>query len=311
MSVVIQPLPQFPVRTWLSEWLDRLLARPLFWLALGFLAASAGIIHRIGQGHTTLFEAEVIVWGLLLLWPVFILDALVRLLVCRHPNTPLAHRIGHSLLLCLAPPLRLGARSYADPETIWLPGVGWSRVDRALQTRLERFFGVPMIVIALMVLPLLAMEYFWLEAVRANFLSSLALDLGASIIWMAFAVELILMVSVTREKLGYCLQNWMDLAVVALPLVDFLPILRLIRLTRLLEFQQVLRLGRLYRLRGLLVKIWRAVLVLEVIQHLLGDYKRKRLQRLRELLAVRDEEIVELRKEIADLERELSASVPS
>jgi hypothetical protein len=37
-----------------------------------------------------------------------------------------------------------------------------------------------MIVIALMVLPFLAMEYFWLSQVRANFGQSLVLDVGTS-----------------------------------------------------------------------------------------------------------------------------------
>jgi voltage-gated potassium channel len=297
-------------RAWLAEALDRFLAPPMFWLAIAFLAISAGVIHRIGQGHTTLFEAEVIVWSLLLLWPVFILDGLVRLVVCRRPAMPLSHALLSFLLLCVAPPFRLGARSYADPERFWLPWAGWNRVDRALRVRLERFFSVPMIVIALMVLPLLAMEFFWLEAVRGHFLLSLALDVGSSIIWMAFTVEFVLMVSVSREKLWYCLRHWMDLAVVALPLVDFLPILRLIRLTRVLEVQQIMRLGRLFRLRGLLLKIWQAVLLLEMIQRLLGDYKKKRLQRLRDRLVEREEELTELRREIADLEAELTRAGP-
>jgi voltage-gated potassium channel len=315
MSIVSQSTLVSAERTWgqgrtgLAQLLDRFLARPMFWLALAFLAVSAGVIHRIGHGHTTLFETEIIVWGLLLLWPLFVLDGLLRLLFCRRPETPLAYGLVSFLLLCLAPPFRLAARSYADPDLLWLPWLGWIRVDRVLHKRLERFFSVPMIVIALLVLPLLALEFFWLEAVRGNFLLSLAFDIGASLIWMAFAVELILMLSISPEKLVYCLQHWMDLAVVALPLVDFLPILRLLRLTRVLQLQQVTRLGRLYRLKSLLAKGWRAVLVLEMIQRLLGDYKKKRLARLREMLAVREEEIVELRQEIAELESQLGAPV--
>jgi voltage-gated potassium channel len=311
MSIVRQPslessdLTWGRAKTWFPGLLDRFLARPMFWLAVAFLAVSAGVIHRIGHGHTTLFEAEVIVWGLVVLWPIFVLDGLLRLVICRRPATPHWHNIMYFLLVCLAPPFRLGAPGYADSERIWLPWVGWNRPDRALQKRLERLFSVPMLVIALMVLPLLAMEYFWLETVRANFLLSLALDVGTGLIWMAFAIEFVVMVSVCHGKLRYCLQHWMDLAVVALPLIDFLPILRLIRLTRVLELQQITRLGRLYRLRGLLLKTWRAALLLEMIQRLLGDYKKKRLQRLQDLLVVRNEEIVELRKEIAALECEL------
>jgi hypothetical protein len=311
MSIISQSLPESSDlprgggSAALVGLLDRVLAPLMFWLALAFLAVSAGVIHRIGQGHTTLFEAEVIVWGLVLLWPIFILDGLLRLLIRGHRATPRAHRLWYLALVCLAPPFRLGAPSYTDSEKTWLPWAGWHARDRALQKRLERLFSVPMIVIALMVLPLLAMEYFWQEAVRGDFLLSLALDIGTSLIWMAFAIEFVLMVSLSREKLCYCLQHWIDLAVVALPLIDFLPILRLIRLTRVLEIQQITRLGRLYRLRGLVLKIWRAALLLEMIQRLLGDYKKKRLERLRDLLVVREEEIEELRREIGELECQL------
>ncbi|MBI3408285.1 MAG: hypothetical protein HY040_08005 [Planctomycetes bacterium] len=301
-SVQRSDLPRNSVEPTFAEQCDRFLAGPIFWLAILFLAVSAGVIHRIGFGHTTLFEAEVILWGLALLWPIFVIDGLLRLFVCRAPGTPISHRVLYLLLLCVAPPFRLGARSYADPERMWLPWIGWSRVDRALQKRLERFFSVPMIVMALLVLPLLAMEFFWLEEVRADFFLSLALDIGTSAIWMAFAVEFVLMVCVARNRLAYCLAHWMDLAVVALPLIDFLPILRLLRLTRLVELQQVMRLGRVYRLRGLLLKAWRALLLLDVIRRLFGDYKKKRLQCLRELLAAREEEIVDLRNEIRELE---------
>jgi voltage-gated potassium channel len=181
-------------------------------------------------------------------------------------------------------------------------------VDQHLRGRLERFFSAPMMVIALLVLPFLAMEYFWLERVRASFVLSLVLDVGTSVIWLAFALELIVMVSVAASKADYCVRHWVDLVIVFLPLVDFLPLLRLMRLTGLLEFQQVGRLGRLYRLRGLVSRGWRAAVLLEVVQRLFGHYREHRLLRLKQLLAAREEEIVELRKEIEELEDLVSKS---
>jgi voltage-gated potassium channel len=290
----------------LAELLDDHLTRPMFWLALAFLAILAGVSHRIGQGYTTLFEAEVIIWGLLLLWPLFVVEGLLRLWICRRPTMPLVQRLLGFVLLCLAPPLRLGARSYADGERIWLPWLGWNRVDRALRKRLERLFCVPMIVVALMVLPLLAMEFFWLETVRDHFLLSLGRDIGASVVWVAFVIEFVVMISVAQDKPHYCLTHLMDLAVVSLPLVDFLPILRLLRLTRVSELQEISRLGRFYRLRGLVAKLWGAALLLEAFQHLLGDYRQRRLGRLRDQLAEREEELLELRREIGELENELA-----
>jgi len=305
MSIVGLPIGHVtapPKETPLAEWLDRHITRPMFYLSAAVLVLVAGVVHRLGHGDLTAFEVSAIFWGLAFLWPVFILESLVRLVVCRRPASSWWRRLAVFLGVCLFPPFRLGGRAYADPETIWLPGLGWTRVDRDLRTRLERFFCVPMIVIALLVLPFLSMEYFWLETVRAHFGLSLLLDIGTSVIWLAFALEVIVMVSVADKKVRYCLTNWIDLAVVFLPLVDFMPLLRLLRLAGLVELGQVSRLGRLYRLRCLLFKLWRTVLLLEIMQRFLGHYRERRLRRLRELLAARQEDIAALNKEIAELQ---------
>lgn len=289
------------------EALDRLLGRPMFYLALLFLAAAAGVIHRVGRGYTSVFESEVIYWGLVALWPVFVAESVLRFWV-RAGQLTLAQRLRSLIITCVAPPARMAGRAYADPARLWLPFFGWRTVDRHLRRDLERFFSVPMVVIALMVLPLLALEYFWEEEMNARPGLKLLFDVGTSIIWMAFAIEFTIEVSVAPSPLRYTVQNWMDLAIVALPLVDFLPVLRLLRLTRVLELQQLSRLGRLYRLRGLLLKAWRAILLLEMLHRLLGNAKEKRLKRLRELLAARQEELEDLRKEIEELEKELRAA---
>jgi voltage-gated potassium channel len=298
--------PQRLVRVSALEMLDRLLGPLFFFLSVAFLILTAGVIHRLGHGGLTTLEAEVLFWGLLLVWPVFVAEALLRLMAARRPESSLWQRLAAFLTVCLIPALRLGGRAYADPAKIWLPKLGWTTVDHHLRTRLERFISIPMIVIALMVLPFLAMEYFWLPQVRANFALSLVLDIGTSAIWLAFALEFIVMVSVADDKTRYCLHNFMNLAVVFLPLVDFLPLLRLARLARVLEAQQLGKLGRLYRLRGLIARIWRAVLLLEMIQRLFGGYRERRLKRLKQLLIAREEELADLRQEIAELESKLA-----
>jgi hypothetical protein len=291
-----------PARATVLEALDQLVGPALFYLSAAVLVLAAGVIHRLSHGDLTAFEANVLFWGMVLTWPLFVLEGALRLIACHRPGMSRGRRVAAFLEVCLFPPLRLGGRAYADPGRIWLPGLGWARVNQHLRCRLERFFSAPMVVITLLVLPFLAMEYFWLEAVRADFLLSLVLDIGTSVIWLAFALELIVMASVADRKTDYCLHHWIDLAVVLFPLVDFLPVLRLLRLGSLLELQQVSRLSRLYRLRGLVSRVWRAVLVLEMIQRLFGHYPENRLLRLKRQLAEREEEIAELRREIAELE---------
>ncbi len=301
--------PSEPVafRIFLARRLDQALARPMFFLALLFLVIAAGVMHRVGTGpeEATDLEENVIVWALFLLWPFFLLDALVRFYV-RAGRESFRRRFLLGLLQCLLPPVRLAGRSYEDPERLWLPRLGWRHVDKELERTLERVFSVPMIIIALLVLPFLALEFFWEEQVRSHFGLDLFLDIGTSLIWMAFVLEFTVMASVAPKKLRYGMQNWMDLAVVVLPMVDFLPILRLLRLTRLLQLQQLSRLGRVYRLRGLLFKLWRALLLLELVQRLLGHTKERRLNRLQELLAAKEEELAELRREIGELEDQLA-----
>lgn len=281
---------------------DRWLAATMFWLGLAFLILASGVLHRIGQESSSEFEFHFISLALLILWPLFLVEGLISLRVAVRPDR-LPWRLLVVALIVLAPPLRMGCRGYVDAAKMWLPVWGWCMVDRHLRKRLERFFSVPMMAIAFLVLPVLALEHFWAEQVRAHFVALLFLNIASSVIWMAFAAEFILMMSVADMKLRYCLSNWMDLVIVVLPIVEFLPILRLFRLTRLLSLQQ---LTRLYRLRGLMYKLWRAILLLDVLYRLIGDKKEKRLLRLKEALATKLNEVDDLKKEIEVLEHDLA-----
>ncbi len=285
----------------LAHWLDRFLAAPMFALSIVYLAVASGVIHRLGDGYFSAFEAEVMLWSLAAISPVFIVEAWLRFFLTRR-QMAFWPRLGILLAVHLVPFVRLGLRAHADSSKIWLPGVGWQTVDRALRRRLERFFSVPLIVFALMVLPVLALEHFWEEQVHQHFGLKLALDIASSLIWMAFAIEFTLLISIAEKKIAYCIQNWIDLAVVALPVLDFLPILRLWQLARLVQLNQLGKLGRLYRLRGLMLKTWRAFLLLEMLSRLLGNYKERRLKKLRDLAAAKQIELGELRQEITELE---------
>src|SRR5262245_45844518 len=309
MSAIHFPATDFTLReprASLPERLDRILGPLMFYLALAALIVAAGVLHRLSHGELSALEAELLRWGMLLLWPVFVLEGWVRLRICRRPQGSLSQRLFGFFAVALLPPLRLAGRAYADPSKTWLPRWGWTTVDQHLRNRLERLISGPMMIVALLVLPFLAIEYFWLESVRAHFGLSLTLDIGTAVIWLAFALEFLVMASLAEDRINYCLCHWLDLAVVVLPLIDFLPILRLLRLGSLLEVQQVSRLGRLYRLKSLLARCWRAILVLEMIQRLFCRNREKRLERLRKRLIARREEMDELEKEIAELEQALA-----
>jgi hypothetical protein len=199
----------------------------------------------------------------------------------------------------------MGCSSQIRPNHIWLPGLGWREIDNSLRKTLERVFSVPMIVFALMVLPLLALEYFQADRIRSEPLLALWVDIGTSIIWLAFAIELIIMVAVSDWPWQYCFAHWIDVIIVLLPLVEMLPVLRLLRVGRVLRLEQLLRWGRLHRLNALVTRGWRAFLVLQIVHRLTGHTLEGRLKQLRQLLQAREEEVTQLRREILELEERI------
>src|SRR5688572_26255148 len=109
----------------LRDWLDRVLTRPMVFLAFLYLLVLAGVTHRL-HSHITFIEAELILGGLWTLLPVFIFVGMLRAWLCHRPG--FWRRLG-SLLLYSLPPAHLCGRSFADPCLVWLPGLGWQRAD--------------------------------------------------------------------------------------------------------------------------------------------------------------------------------------
>jgi voltage-gated potassium channel len=284
--------------------LDRFWTRPLFFAAFLFLVVLAGAGHRLKDPLISDLEIYLIVGSLVTLWPLFLVEAVVRFMFDKERS--LWRRVGYSFLLLLMPPLHLGSKGYARTDELWLPFLGWRPVDRHLRRKLEQIFGIPMIVLALLTLPLLAMELYWREPIAESPGLSLFIDLSTSFIWLVFAVEFILMVSVAERKLTYMARHWVDMLIVLLPIIDVLPALRSMRAFQVLRMQQVTRLGRAYRLRAVAMKLWRAMLLLEVIQRLTGWTPEKRLLRLRELQRAKEEELADLREEIDRLEKQVA-----
>jgi voltage-gated potassium channel len=277
----------------------------MFFLALLFLIVLAGLLHR--YPHLSPHDPEAQLIGGLLggLWLVFLLDALLRFWQ-RDRQRSAGKALASSLACALLPPLRMGCRSLTRLSDIWLPGLGWQCCDAHLSRRLERLFSVPMILFALMVLPLFVIELSWGEQVRAEPALALALDMASAAIWLAFSVELILMVAVTDRPVRYCLVHWIDMAIVLLPAVEVMPLFRLLRLGRVLRLEQLLRWGRLQRVQTVAVRGWRAMLLLQIVNRLMGRSLEYRLRQLKELLQAREDELDSLRQEIRDLEERIA-----
>jgi hypothetical protein len=134
------------------------------------------------------------------------------------------------------------------------PGVRYVRVplryvlvvaDDPLRDRVDRFFHWPMIILALFMLPLLAWEFLapplwgtWQWWASAS---------GLAIIWTAFFVEFLVKIAIAESRLEYVKRNWLDVLILALPLL------------RPLRISYLARTSRVFTLRGVGMKCLRYV----------------------------------------------------
>ena len=149
--------------------IDRFAARPMFVAALLFLALLAGSIHL----HDPLQASpawRACIWGMAALYPLFVAELVIIVWV--------RNRFwNQNLLFCLLPPLRIGAKDHATGQRIWLPRSGWTRANPETAHHLEQKLSVPMLLIALLVIPLMATEHYgeeWLSESVGRSLSAKA-----------------------------------------------------------------------------------------------------------------------------------------
>jgi hypothetical protein len=221
------------------------------------------------------------------LWPAYLFE----LLLAWRAGSP---RLRERLWCCVLPPLRLAARDHETGRRVWILGLSWQTVSPELRDRLERIGNVPMIVIACLVLPLIAFEYQYAEQIEGDLRWAGCTAAATTLIWFAFAVEFVVMCSLADRKLEYCRAHWLDLAIILLPLAAFL---RVLRLGRLLRLQQLGRTARAFRMRGVMIRAWRALLLLDAVRRILHGRPERQLKRLEELIRLKEHELAELRAE--------------
>lgn len=203
----------------------------------------------------------------LVLWVFFLVDFGITCYLA-YKESAVMHKgeFIFRLFALIFPPLRIGSRKITDSNYIWLPIWGWSKANYALFDQLRKSFSLPMIIIALLIIPVLIVEWKFYDHVVLNFPNfdlDLWMQLVQAFIWIAFTFEFILMFSVTNEKFDYCKRNWIDILIILLPLISFFRTLRLIRLARLNH------LARGYKLRGILMKAKQGLVLADAIQRII------------------------------------------
>jgi hypothetical protein len=126
--------------------------------------------------------------------------------------------------------------------------------DDPLRARVDNFFHVPMIVLALLFLPLFGIEHLAKEYLAGDLEATVRFWtlIGALSIAFAFLVEFVTKVTIAESRFEYCRRNWLDIVIICLP---FLRLFRVARLARTV---------RVFRLRGVGMKLLRHVLTLVV-----------------------------------------------
>jgi hypothetical protein len=281
----------------------------MFWLAFVYLMLVAGSIHRASSPSVTPIELRLMAYGLVGLWPIIAVETWIAVFIRDRTTRPFFSTLIRAIWITLIPPIRMGMPCPFTGQ-IWLPFLGWSERGKPLEDRLERGFHVPMLIFALLILPILAFEFVKAEEVRANPELALALDISVAIIWIAFALEFIIKVSSIRRPFVYSKQRWLDLAIVLVPMLEFAlksfaeaaPLARLLRMSRAMSPEQLARMGQMYRLRGLMMKGFRAFLVLRVVAKLTGNTPEKQLRTLETQIGEMETMLGEMRSQ-ADLLR--------
>lgn len=283
-----------------------------FWLAIAYLLIIAGAIHRAVTPSVSDGELQAMYIGLLGLWPIFAGEALSGILLAERSRRRAV--VGRAILILLFPPYRIG-RTHPVSGLVWLPRLGWLPVGKESFDRIDRGFGTPMLFVAILILPVLILEYTQADLVKESHGLSLVLDLGVAVIWVAFALEFLLESSVAPKTGKYLKEKWLDAAIVILPMLEFVltrlvdaaPLARLLRLGRALSPEQIARMQKLYRLRGLLMKAWAAFLLLGGMNRLFGQAAQKRLRVVEDRMLELETELAELRKEAEELRAKVAA----
>lgn len=201
------------------------------------------------------------------------------------------------VLIIVMPAFRLSVTPN-QPGWLWLPGLGWREHDRLLDKELERLFSIPMLIIAALMIPILAIELFW-HGQDMDPAVKLALNVATGAIWLSFAVEFVIRVSVAPSKLRYCAVHWLDLLIILLPIISFL------RSARLLRLGKLAKVIRAYRMRGVATRALRALVAVDLLGRVLRRTPESQLAHLREKLELRREEFGELEQQVAALERRI------
>jgi hypothetical protein len=154
------------------------------------------------------------------------------------------------------------------------------------RARVDRIFHVPMLVLAFLILELLA---------ELPPTGQLLVELGFWIVWTAFVVEFVIKISIAESKWRYVRRNWLDIIVIAAPMLRPLRVLRFAR-----GFQMTRSLRLLY-LRAVAQKAL-AIIILLIAQYRALRKGTKPSSEEAKAAPQEESELTRLRRQVAHLQ---------
>jgi hypothetical protein len=266
-------------------------------LLLGFMLPHGGASVDVSQAVRAVDPLR---WVLVALWLLIVLDSLPSLVAWRRPDARSARL--RALLVILFPPLRAAIAPHVQGDWIWLPRAAWVKRDERAFHRLELGFAIPMLVIAVLILPVIAVEMLFETELETVPGLAFALHATTSIIWFGFAVEFLLLMPMASRKVEYALTHWVSLLIIALPLLAFL---RPLLLLKMLQLGKGKRLIQTLRLRVLLVRAYRLALLLNLIERVLERWPPFYLRVLQARELRKQQELDLIRQRIVALQAKL------
>ena len=270
----------------------------MFYASLVYLAIMAVVIQWWNTSVIEDADSDFTARLMLVIWAPFILEALLGLIIYRHHG----NNIRRFLLIALVPAFRLSFSTFHHARLIWLPVLGWQAKSDELFKRLTDLAILPMLIIALMILPVFGAEFMLKDKVYEVPWLLYTLNGSTAFIWFAFAMEFILMVSVAEKKLDYCKRNWLNLIIILLPLIAFLRGFQLVRVFRVAKAGKLLRV---YRMRSLGIRVYQTLIALSAIERLIHRDPNRHMEKLKEQHDEAEQELKRIKDKMIEVQQRI------
>jgi voltage-gated potassium channel len=299
-----QPAHQTPCDGLAHERTSTLRAAVMYILSLLFLCLTGCLLPHGGVVDPIsafVVQNAWMKWALCLTWIAIAAEAVGGFKTAPDASKPALMRL---LIVCLIPPFRMTISPALPQPYVWLPRQGWLRPGKEQLERLESRMALPMLGITLLILPVIGAEMFFRAEVEQSLRLMFIVYLLTACIWVAFAFEFILLISVAERKVDFCKAHWLNIVIIMLPLVAFLRTLRLFRFLRLANASKLMRV---YRLRGVMTRAMRMVLIFSLLERLKQRDPYKYGLHLEEKIQEKEEELAILKAKLNEVQTTLAS----